>query len=46
MIDGAEGRIVAGPEWAHDDSTRYAWWKVDYDNYATGWSAQDYLTRI
>lgn len=43
--DGAKGRIVAGPEWAHDDSTQYAWWKVDYDDYATGWSAQDFLTK-
>ncbi len=40
--DGAEGRIVAGPEWADG----YAWWQVEYDSYSAGWSAQDFLDRL
>ena len=43
--DGAEGRIIAGPEWNHDESTEFAYWKIDYDDNETGWSAQDFLER-
>lgn len=34
---GATGTIVGGPEY----SDGYTWWKVDYHDYATGWSADD-----
>ncbi|WP_276278962.1 CocE/NonD family hydrolase [Halorussus caseinilyticus] len=40
--DGDRGRVVNGPEWADG----YVWWKVEYDNHAEGWSAQDWLTLV
>ncbi len=34
---GATGTIVGGPT----SSDGYTWWKVDYHDYGTGWSADD-----
>ena len=37
----ALGTVVGGPE----EGNGYVWWRIDYDQGADGWSAEDYLEK-
>ncbi|MEQ1936398.1 MAG: SH3 domain-containing protein, partial [Fimbriimonadaceae bacterium] len=39
---GSLGNIISGPTTANG----LTWWRVDWDSYSTGWSAQDYLLKV
>jgi len=39
---GSHGTVVSGPQ----SGSGYTWFDINWDSGPSGWSAQDYLTRI
>lgn len=45
-FDGAQGRVVAGPQPCTFDGVTYTLWKVQWSDCVVGWSAQNWLKKI
>jgi hypothetical protein len=45
-FDGAQGRIIGGPQICPINGVSYTFWKIQWADCALGWSAQDWLKKI
>jgi len=45
-FDGNQGRVIDGPQSCNLDGKNYTLWKIQWSDCVSGWSAQDWLTKI